>query len=202
MKQKESRATSKNVMLVMIKSLPYTKLYAGKKRRFVIGVCECGNEIEMIYSPISKDYPKSCGCAKLVFKERAKAAKMRSSYRSMRERCYNLKHDAYRWYGANGVLVCERWLKGFKYFYEDMEKSWFVGAQLDRHPNKKGNYDPRNCRWATSAQQQREKSNSKITEKDAVFIRESNLKQKYLAEMFGVRDSEISRIKNNKRWKL
>lgn len=199
---KEHKAKSEHINRITIVSEPYSVFYSGRTRRFVKGLCECGKIIEMIYSPHSKDYPKSCGCAKLFFKDRSKAEKIRSSYDSMMNRCYEPKHDSYKWYGAKGIKVCERWRNGFKYFYEDTESAWFLGAQIDRHPNKQGDYDILNWRWATATQQQREKSNSKITENDVLFIRSSNLSQKELSEMFRVRDNTISRIKNNKRWKL
>lgn len=35
---------------------------------------------------------------------------------------------------------------------------------LDRYPNKNGNYEPSNCRWATDEQQSRNKKNNKIIE--------------------------------------
>lgn len=184
---------------IAIVSEPYSKLYAGRIRRFVKGRCECGKEVEVIYSPNSQKYPMSCGCVKLVFKDKEKASKMRSSYRSMKDRCYDEKHDAYRWYGAKGVKVCDRWLEGFKFFYEDMEASWFLGGQIDRFPDTKGDYKPENTRWATPTEQQRNKSNVLKLE-DVQFIRSSNLLQRELAEMFDVQGSTISRIKNFKRW--
>ncbi len=196
------RATFKPDTPIKIISEPYSKLYSGKTRRFVKGKCCCGNEMEMLYSPISNDYPKTCGCGKLVFKDKEKTAKMRSSYASMKARCYNSKNDNYKWYGGIGITVCDRWMAGFEYFYEDMEATWFLGAQIDRYPNTKGKYEKSNCRWATPTQQQRNKLCVKVTETDVLFIRESKLLQRELAEMFGVKNGTISRIKNNKRWNL
>lgn len=84
-------------------------------------------------------------------------------WRGMMNRCYNQKHKAYVNYGGrkpNPIKVCERWHNYFN-FEEDMYDSYikhceeFGVAQttIDRHPNKLGNYEPSNTRWATYKEQ-------------------------------------------------
>lgn len=75
-----------------------------------------------------------------------------SSYRTMRQRCYNPNSPEYHNYGARGITVCERWLKSFAAFVEDMGLRPSQHS-LDRYPNNLGNYEPGNCRWATPRQQ-------------------------------------------------
>lgn len=70
---------------------------------------------------------------------------------SMRKRCENPKDPSYVRYGALGVMVCERW-QSFDNFLEDMGIPE-TGMSIDRFPNASGNYEPGNCRWATSEQQ-------------------------------------------------
>ncbi len=67
-------------------------------------------------------------------------------------RCTRPSHCAYPYYGAKGVKVCERWLKSFTNFYNDMGARG-EGMTLDRFPNRNGNYEPGNCRWADSETQ-------------------------------------------------
>ncbi len=73
-------------------------------------------------------------------------------WQCMKTRCYRKAHNAYRFYGAKGIRVCKRWLNSFEAFFADMGPRP-LGTQIDRWPNPKGNYTPRNCRWATSDEQ-------------------------------------------------
>jgi hypothetical protein len=71
----------------------------------------------------------------------------------MRARCENPNHCAYKWYGARGITVCDRW-QSFDLFKEDMFDGYAEGLQLDRLDNN-GPYAPDNCRWVTSKQNNR-----------------------------------------------
>ena len=52
--------------------------------------------------------------------------------------------------------MCERW-SSFLNFYADMGPRPSPNHSLDRL-NNDGNYEPDNCRWATQAEQQRNRS--------------------------------------------
>lgn len=73
------------------------------------------------------------------------------SWRSMRDRCCNIESLGYADYGGAGVKIFEPWMK-FAQFLADMGARP-LGTTLDRWPNRNGNYEPGNCRWATPKQQ-------------------------------------------------
>lgn len=77
----------------------------------------------------------------------------------MRQRCENEKDDHYKNYGARGIRVCERW-QVFENFFADMGPRPGHEYTIERiHVN--GNYEPGNCRWATNAEQQSNKTTSR-----------------------------------------
>lgn len=113
-------------------------------------------------------------------KRGAKRPKEYNSWMHMIGRCTNKNHMRFPWYGAKGIIVCERWRK-FQNFLDDMGFAPSVTHTLDRYPNKSGNYEPGNVRWATPTQQARNTSKNKMIEHDGVTLCASEW-----AEKFGV----------------
>lgn len=72
-------------------------------------------------------------------------------WRSMMQRCRSGNN-----YVAKGISVCERW-QNFADFLADMAECPGKQFTLDRIDNTKG-YAPGNCRWATMAEQNRNRS--------------------------------------------
>jgi hypothetical protein len=123
-------------------------------------VCDCGGERLVAASSLRQGGSKSCGCLQRECKTKhghTKGGKVTRAYRcwvAMRQRCFNPNHEAYPYYGGRGITVCERWLS-FENFFADM------GAPprnrtLDRI-DVNGNYEPNNCRWASTFEQSRNK---------------------------------------------
>lgn len=76
------------------------------------------------------------------------------TWRHMLERCLNPDHPNYRYYGGRGITVCQRWQKSFETFVADVGRRPTNNLSLDRI-NNDGNYEPGNVRWATRAEQTR-----------------------------------------------
>lgn len=125
--------------------------------------CQCGNKTIARSSRLRNGETRSCGC---LMKEHlaagtqlrhgaAKHGKELVEYKTwarMRNRCNNPRSHAYKRYGGRGIRICKRW-DTFPAFFADMGPRPSAQHSIDRYPNNDGNYEPRNCRWATPKQQ-------------------------------------------------
>ncbi len=93
-----------------------------------------------------------------------------SSWVNMRTRCENPKATQWKWYGAKGVTVCERW-KTFGLFLEDMGERPTPKHTLDRINGDLG-YEPGNVQWSLQTEQCRNrKSTRAVVRGDGVTYR-------------------------------
>ena len=114
--------------------------------------CECGNEPEIRGFSLRSGNTVSCGCKH--FTHGVSKHRFFKTWRGMMMRCYDVRHEGYRWYGARGIKVCDDWHdpRNFTSWcdeYGEIPK----GYTLDRFPNKDGDYFPENCRFASKKEQ-------------------------------------------------
>ena len=74
------------------------------------------------------------------------------TWQGMKDRCYNVNSNRYKYYGARGIKVCDRWLQSFDNFLSDMGKRPSAELSIDRVDNNK-DYSPSNCRWTDRSTQ-------------------------------------------------
>ena len=123
-------------------------------------------------------------------------------WQHMMHRCYNKKDGRFCYYGRRGITVCQRWHQCAN-FIEDMYPTYKKGLQIDRKDND-GGYTKDNCRWITHTEQQRNKSNNKLSIEKVRKIRvlcSSGTVQKKVAELFGVSPNVICGIAKGRYWK-
>lgn len=107
-------------------------------------------------------------------------------WRGMKRRCRRVKASDYPAYGGRGIQVCERWKSSFNAFFEDMGPRPSPDHQLDRFPNQDGNYEPGNCRWATRAEQNRNRKDNRM-----ITFRGETLCLADWAKRFGMRKGTL-----------
>jgi len=135
-------------------------------------ICECGIKRDVCGSQLRSGHSKSCGCLKDdTAKGRNKTHGMRfekiyTIWNSMIQRCANKKNDNY---GGKGITVCSDWLN-FEGFYEFAKANNYKdGLSIERIDNSKG-YNANNCIFIPKEHQNKNKSNTKILDKDVPYI--------------------------------
>ena len=86
--------------------------------------------------------------------------RVNSIWRGMIKRTTSPNHVEWQNYGARGIKVCERW-RTYKNFYTDMAPTYRIGLTIERI-DVNGDYEPGNCRWATTVEQARNKRNTRM----------------------------------------
>jgi len=74
------------------------------------------------------------------------------SWQEMKRRCTNPRRHNFANYGGRGIRVCAKWMQSFTEFLNDMGRRPGRFYTLDRI-DVNGNYEPKNCRWATQKKQ-------------------------------------------------
>lgn len=121
--------------------------------------CACGGSAIVRAGNLRSGIVQSCGCLRRQTTTARRTTHGRrkhpayNSWASMLARCTNSARPDYPHYGGRGVTVCEAW-QTFEGFWRDMGPTWKRDLTLDRI-DVDGNYEPSNCRWASRAEQSR-----------------------------------------------
>lgn len=164
-------------LLVVNKAPLDVTSWGGRVRRRILWncLCDCGKKATVPEANFRRPGrpTTSCGCARnKPSPSRSNPDPLARSRRpeynvwvSMKGRCFNPNTNGYRHYGARGIVVCPRWADSFDAFYEDMGPRPSPSHQIDRIDND-GNYAPENCRWATRAEQSRNRRTNRYVRLD------------------------------------
>jgi hypothetical protein len=129
------------------------ELYKEKGRNFFKVICEEGHEKSIRADALKK----TCNvCFACDFSNPLYKTNTYNSWDSMVQRTTNKDNNSWYKYGAIGITCFSDWAlpggEGWKNFYAYMGDCP-QGMTLDRWPNKFGNYEPGNVRWATNSEQ-------------------------------------------------
>lgn len=143
--------------------VPTSYSHSERSHRYYNCVCiKCGTVTKKIGSNLKRYVSSKAGkgCRE-CFKKEMKSFALRHGmdktpeYRcwaAMKNRCLNNRHKQYSHYGGRGITICDRWIESFNNFYADMGLKPSPKHSLDRIDNN-GNYEPNNCKWSTSSEQ-------------------------------------------------
>jgi hypothetical protein len=124
--------------------------------------CTCGTEKKVLGNAIRYGKGKGCkACADKALRTHGLSnSKLYSVWASMKSRCTNTTHHAYKDYGARGITVCKEWLSFEKFYDWAMSSCYIEGKSIDRVDNNLG-YSPNNCKWAGWLEQNNNRRNTR-----------------------------------------
>lgn len=124
-------------------------------------------------------------------------------WRQMRKRCVPNTSKSHH-HGDKGIRVCRQWDKDFWTFFEWAKVSGFHPSLTLGRKRNSGNYCPSNCQWETYEQQNRNKTNNALTEKQAAEIKwllSESKSPTAIANLYGVGRGVVQEIDRGRNWK-
>jgi hypothetical protein len=180
MKQRVYRSTAKTIepgtvcgWLTVIRPGPFV-YNAWQRKSTSVCRCKCGKETTVTNANFKANLKRgammSCGCYR--YSEQGRASKSKGKYFGesttrlahchwlMMRRCYDPSDKSWKFYGAQGISVCESWHDYQSFKRWALDSGYSDELTLDRI-DFLGNYEPSNCRWVTIQEQQRNKKSNK-----------------------------------------
>ncbi len=182
-------------------------------------VCDCGAKTVVTSHCLQAKSTRSCGCLSREISARngrntrthgqagkpgqyGTATAEYMTWARMKNRCYNDKDPAFKWWGARGITVCDEWRDSFEAFYRDMGPKP-LGLTLERKDNSLG-YSKDNCMWATQAQQQQNRRDTVMSlelAREARRVRADGGNVSAWARSMGINEGTAASAAAGKTWK-
>jgi hypothetical protein len=130
--------------------------------------CSCGTYKIVRYEALKSGSTQSCGClrrenavelGKGQYKHGLSATRVYRIWYGMVDRCNEPTNAEYHNYGGRGIIVCDEWLD-FMNFYTWATNNGYSGKMSIERKDVNGNYEPSNCSWIPSSEQNFNKRNT------------------------------------------
>ncbi|OMD92743.1 hypothetical protein BSK67_18445 [Paenibacillus odorifer] len=116
--------------------------------------CECGTTREVLGTNIIRGRSKSCGCINKT--HLMNRSRLFYTYYAMKKRCKDTSSSRY---GGRGITYCEEWESFIPFMNWALANGYNDELQIDRI-DYDGNYEPSNCRWVTSKENNNNRCNN------------------------------------------
>lgn len=136
--------------------------------------CDCGNQASINGRLLRDRRARSCGCLQKKIASRRLTThgmyggKDYVAWNSIIKRCTNPRSRSFADYGGRGITICDEWRHDFQAFHSYVSQLPCYGEKgysLDRINNSLG-YFPDNMRFATSADQNRNRRDNVMVTHD------------------------------------
>lgn len=171
--------------------------YKNKKAHWLCK-CDCGKEKIVCGKNLILGKTKSCGClhneqiveyfTKHGDRSLKNTTRLYTIWKNMRSRCCNSNNPKFNRYGGRGIKICDEWYNSYSCFRDwALSNGYLENLTIDRI-NNDGNYEPSNCRWATTKEQSRNRSTNVFLEHNGqIFV------QKDFAKIIGIDRHTLSK---------
>lgn len=182
--------------LIFVRDIPKERY----ERKSVEVKCDCGKISVVDWDNLRSGKTKSCGCKQHKEKwEGSDPHPLRKIWTGIKQRCYNEKCEAYRYYGAKGVTMCDEWKNNYRsFYYWCINNGWQSGLEIDKDIIGDGLlYSPETCIIVTHLENTSAFIGTLRISKEAIeAIKNSNLSSRKLSKIINVSRNTINKIRN------
>ena len=177
--------------------------------KFLCPILDCNKIVERLLHTGLKQ--KTCGCVNNKsgmqnhnYKHGESNTRLYHVWDNMKQRCFNPNFKQYKDYGGRGITICPEWTNDYTVFRDwSLSNGYVDNLEIDRIKTN-GNYEPSNCRFITSKENQRNKRNNKlnleIANKIRILYNTGKYTQRKLAKIYGINQRDIFNVMHNKIW--